>query len=155
MPNDYFSASGSPSTGANLTSAAVRSEFAAIQAAFDLLPDLTSVGNRVPHINAGSTAIITTSGFTFDGTDLVVPAKVKSVSFMHAGHATALVAGGSSTTAIFASSSQIGVIVGSGAPTMSAPKGCLYLRSDGSSTSTRAYINTDGGTSWTPVTTAT
>lgn len=44
---------------------------------------------------------------------------------------------------------------GAGAPAETAPKGSLYLRTDGSSTSTRAYINTDGGTGWTPVTTAT
>lgn len=47
-----------------------------------------------------------------------------------------------------------GVYSGAGAPTLSAAQGSLYLRSDGSSTSTRAYINTDGGTTWTSVTTA-
>ena len=43
---------------------------------------------------------------------------------------------------------------GSGAPTYTAAKGSLYLRTDGSSTSTRAYINTDGSTTWTAITTA-
>lgn len=43
---------------------------------------------------------------------------------------------------------------GSGAPGFTAPKGSLYLRADGSSSSTRAYINTDAGTTWTAVTTA-
>lgn len=43
---------------------------------------------------------------------------------------------------------------GSGAPTVSAAQGSLYLRTDGSSTSTRAYINSDGGTTWVAVTTA-
>jgi len=47
-----------------------------------------------------------------------------------------------------------GFLVGSGAPTMTAPKGSLYVRTDGSSTSTRMYINTDGGTTWTNFTTA-
>jgi hypothetical protein len=47
-----------------------------------------------------------------------------------------------------------GVYSGSGAPTISAAKGSMYLRTDGSSTSTRAYINTDGATTWTAVTTA-
>lgn len=47
----------------------------------------------------------------------------------------------------------IKIIAGSGAPTLSAPKGSLYLRTDGSSTSTRAYINTNGSTTWTAVTT--
>jgi hypothetical protein len=49
---------------------------------------------------------------------------------------------------------HIGVYAGSGAPTFAANKGSLYLRTDGSSTSTRAYINTDGSTSWAAVTTA-
>ncbi len=45
---------------------------------------------------------------------------------------------------------------GSGSPSgsITAPKGSLFLRDDGSSTSTRAYINTNGSTSWTAITTA-
>lgn len=63
-------------------------------------------------------------------------------------------AGGSATAKITIGSSGIAVYIGSGAPTVSAPKGSLYLRSDGSATNNRAYINTDGGTTWTPLTTA-
>ena len=54
----------------------------------------------------------------------------------------------------FSSATNFGVFFGSGAPTLSAAQGSLYLRSDGSSTSTRAYINTDGGTTWTNLVTA-
>lgn len=43
---------------------------------------------------------------------------------------------------------------GSGAPAHTAPKGTIYERSDGSSSSTRAYIN-NGGTTWVAMTTAT
>jgi len=50
--------------------------------------------------------------------------------------------------------SATGLFFGTGAPTFAAGQGSLYLRADGSSTSTRAYINTDGGTTWTAVTTA-
>lgn len=48
------------------------------------------------------------------------------------------------------------VIDGTGDPNtvVTAPQGSLYLRIDGSSTSTRAYINTDGATAWTSITTA-
>lgn len=44
---------------------------------------------------------------------------------------------------------------GSGSPSgsLTAPKGSIYLRTDGSSTSTRAYINTNAGTTWTAITT--
>lgn len=52
-------------------------------------------------------------------------------------------------------STFIKVCVGSGAPTLSAAQGSIYLRSDGSSTSTRLYVNTTGSTTWTNVTTAT
>jgi hypothetical protein len=47
----------------------------------------------------------------------------------------------------------IGVYIGSGAPTVSAIKGSLYIRTDGSSSSTRLYVN-DGTTTWVAVTTA-
>lgn len=44
---------------------------------------------------------------------------------------------------------------GVGAPIISAPKGTLYVRADGSSSSTRLYINIDGSTGWTNIVTAT
>lgn len=47
-----------------------------------------------------------------------------------------------------------GLRSGSGVPTASAPKGTLYIRTDGSSVSTRLYVNTDGGTTWTSFTSA-
>jgi hypothetical protein len=62
------------------------------------------------------------------------------------------VAGG--TGAYYIGNANLGVYWGSGAPTISADKGSLYLRTDGSSTSTRAYINTNGSTTWTAITTA-
>lgn len=46
------------------------------------------------------------------------------------------------------------VEAGTGAPAHTAAKGSLYIRLDGSSTSTRMYVNTDGGTTWTNFTTA-
>jgi hypothetical protein len=68
--------------------------------------------------------------------------------------ATAIPAGGTAGTGLkFSSTSNFGVFFGSGAPTLAAAQGSLYLRSDGSSTSTRAYINTNGSTTWTAITT--
>ena len=48
------------------------------------------------------------------------------------------------------------VISGAGSPNgaISAAQGSLYLRTDGSSTSTRAYSNSDGATAWVAFTTA-
>lgn len=68
---------------------------------------------------------------------------------------TATPAGGStSARLLFGTTAGFGIYYGSGAPTVSAAQGSIYLRSDGSSTSTRMYVNTDGSTTWTNVTTA-
>ena len=73
---------------------------------------------------------------------------------------SAIPAGGSTTQALnFSSTANFGIFYGSGVPSASlyAAQGSLYLRTDGSSTSTRMYINTNGVTSgtatWTAVTT--
>jgi hypothetical protein len=66
----------------------------------------------------------------------------------------ALPAGGDTGVVISATTSNIGIYFGSGAPTVSAAKGSIYLRSDGSATNNRMYVNTDGSTTWTAVTTA-
>lgn len=63
-------------------------------------------------------------------------------------------AGGYASPAIAIGAAGIGVYWGSGAPTIAAAKGSLYLRTDGSSTSTRLYVNSDGATTWTNVVTA-
>jgi len=65
----------------------------------------------------------------------------------------AVVAGGAAAF-LATTTASLGIFVGSGAPTVSAAKGSLYLRTDGSSTTNRAYINTDGATTWTAITTA-
>jgi len=68
---------------------------------------------------------------------------------------TAVPAGGSTGAGLLMSSTaNLGVFFGSGVPTLSAAQGSLYIRTDGSSTSTRMYINTNGSTTWTNVTTA-
>jgi len=47
----------------------------------------------------------------------------------------------------------ITIETGAGAPGGTRAKGSLYVRTDGSSGTTRLYINTTGSTTWTPVTT--
>lgn len=64
---------------------------------------------------------------------------------------TAAAAGGTLMTSF--GNAGFGIYAGSGAPTVSATKGSLYLRTDGSSTSTRLYVN-NGTTNWVAVTTA-
>lgn len=68
---------------------------------------------------------------------------------------TSIPASGSATAGIkLSSTANFGIFFGSGAPTFSAAKGSVYLRSDGSSTSTRMYVNTNGSTTWTNFTSA-
>lgn len=68
---------------------------------------------------------------------------------------TAVPAGGTAGLGLkMSSTTNLGVFFGSGAPTLSAAQGSLYIRTDGSSTSTRLYVNTNGSTGWTNVTTA-
>jgi len=68
--------------------------------------------------------------------------------------ATSIPAGGTAGSGfLFSSTANFGIFFGSGAPSLSAAKGSLYLRSDGTTTNDRAYINTDGSTTWTALTT--
>jgi hypothetical protein len=68
------------------------------------------------------------------------------------GAGIATTAGGAEVFEIGANS--IGLYIGSGAPTASGAKGSLYIRTDGSTTATRLYINSTGATAWVAITTA-
>jgi len=89
-------------------------------------------------------AVTTTATF---GPDIVVTGNVTADS------GTAPVAGGMASF-LTSSTAGLGIYVGSGLPTIAAAQGSLYIRTDGSSTSTRLYVNTTGSTTWTNVTTA-
>jgi len=68
---------------------------------------------------------------------------------------TAVPVGGTAGAGIrLSSTANLGVFFGSGAPSLTAAQGSLYLRTDGSTTATRLYVNTNGTTAWTSVTTA-
>jgi len=101
-------------------------------------------------INASTGAVTTTA--TFGAATQVT--SLAATGNVTADSATALVAGGASAFIATNTANNMGIYVGSGAPTVSAAQGSLYLRSDGSSTSTRAYINTNGTTGWAAITTA-
>jgi hypothetical protein len=62
---------------------------------------------------------------------------------------TAIPAGGTAGAGYtLSSATNFGVFFGSGAPTLSAAQGSIYLRSDGTGTNTRVYVNTNGTTGW-------
>ena len=95
-----------------------------------------------------------TSVTSLAATGGVTAATVSATGNITADSASALVAGGASAFLATNTANNMGIYVGSGAPTVSAAQGSLYLRSDGSSTSTRAYVNTNGTTGWAAITTA-
>jgi hypothetical protein len=97
--------------------------------------------------------IATTGVFALNnGTNNVISAT--TAGNVTIGSGVAITAGGSKVAGVsFTSTADFGVYTGSGAPSISAAKGSLYLRSDGTTTTSRAYINTDGATTWTAITT--
>lgn len=100
---------------------------------------LSTGGSTVVTLSSGATALTGTLDATGAATAL---------------SGTSIPAGGTAGSGYkFSSTTNFGVFFGSGAPTLSAAKGSLYLRSDGSGTNDRAYINTNGTTTWTAVVT--
>lgn len=102
-------------------------------------------GFEVISIDA-TTGTVTTTSTIGNTTSLTGTVTARSASALTAGGAAAFIA---TNTA-----NNMGIYFGSGAPTVSAAKGSLYLRSDGTTTNDRAYINTNGTTTWTALTTA-
>lgn len=69
---------------------------------------------------------------------------------------TATPAAASAVAGLTVGSAAIGFYWGSGSPNtaLTAAKGSLYMRTDGSGVADRAYVNTDGSTAWTAIATA-
>lgn len=109
--------------------------------------------------NAGNTIAMNTGGsarVAVSDTGVAITGVCTSTGSMTARSTTAIPAGGTVNVGLMMSSTaSFGVFFGSGAPTLAAAKGSLYLRSDGSGTNDRMYVNTDGSTAWTAVVTAT
>lgn len=117
------------------------------------------VGLYVPSgVSSGGGAITTLYGVKVEdqaaGTaNYAIQTKAGAVQFFSG---TAVPAGGTAGVGVtMSSTANLGVFFGSGVPTLSAAQGSLYMRTDGSTTSTRMYVNTNGTTGWTAVTTAT
>ena len=127
-------------------------------------------GNIIGIVAAGSNTITTSGNIT--GGNILTGGLVSATANVTGGNirtggqvsatgnalflaGTSVPVGGTAGAGIMMSSTtNLGVFFGSGAPTIAAAQGSLYLRTDGSSTSTRLYVNTTGSTTWTNVTTA-
>jgi hypothetical protein len=79
---------------------------------------------------------------------------LRTIGHMHCLVTKAIPVGGETGNGLmFSSTSNFGIFFGANAPSLAAAQGSLYLRTNGSSTTTRMYVNTDGGTTWTAVNT--
>lgn len=111
-------------------------------------------------VNAGTTVTAGTGITATTGNIVATAGQVNAGTTITAGTGITSTAGNIRTAAVgagFVFSNNVAIVSGTGSPAgaVAAPQGSLYLRTDGSSTSTRAYINTDGVTAWTAITTAT
>jgi hypothetical protein len=100
-----------------------------------------------------ATSVTSLAATTVAATGGVTAATVSATGNITADSNVALVAGGASAFIATNTAVGMGMYIGSGAPTVAAAKGSLYLRSDGSSATTRLYVS-DGSTTWIAVTTA-
>ena len=108
------------------------------------------VDSRYAYIQSfgGSTPVLTFG--TGNGATPTERLRIDAQGVITARIGTAIPAGGTAGFGYCATSTaNFGVFFGSGAPTLSAAKGSLYLRSDGSTTDDRMYVNTNGTTTWT------
>lgn len=125
------------------------------QAAAGVTTAARAFSAKTASVSGGS--ITTAYGFycedqTLAGTNYSFYSNIGQVKF-HAN--VAIPAGGSNLVGIsLSSTASFGVYYGSGVPTLSAAQGSIYMRSDGSSISTRMYVNTNGSTTWTNLITA-
>ncbi len=114
----------------------------------------TLVGSAASAITADTTFYTTNGGVGGERVRLTAAGLWTSRSSMVAHNATSIPSGGTAGAGyLFSSTANFGVFFGAGVPTLSAAKGSLYLRSDGSGTTDRIYVNTNGGGTWTYLTT--
>lgn len=93
-------------------------------------------------VNSSTGAVTTTASF---GSSVSTPGTVTANS------GTAPTAGGMAAF-LASSTANFGIFVGSGAPTVTAAQGSLYLRTDGTTTNDRIYVR--GSAAWIAITTA-
>ena len=113
----------------------------------------TTAAATVTFNTATVVAVANTSGTALSAAGNVTGGNLRTAGAVVAATGQAITAGGTTAGLEFSSTADFGVFFGSGVPTISAAKGSLYLRSDGTTTNDRMYVNTNGSTTWTAVTT--
>lgn len=117
----------------------------------NVITKLLTAGSRLingSHLNDWAGQI----NAAFNGTTAV--GAITSTGTQAALSATATTSGGATTPGQKFGTAGIGIYFGTGAPTIAAPQGSIYLNAAGNSTATRLYVNSNGTTGWVAVTTA-
>ena len=101
--------------------------------------------------------VVSNNGFVGAITGPVTATTVTATSVSATGNLTAdsgtAPAAGGMSAVLMSSTANLGVFVGSGAPTVTAAQGSLYPRTDGTTTNDRIYVR--GAPAWIAITTAT
>lgn len=143
-------------------------------AAIGTLEAASTSGSAIVSSSSGAGAVLTLSdgastwcATTIDGGDYLsfnqfgVSGAADKIAIHPDGHIQAVAdqaivgAGFNAPVLTAGNADDIGIYACVGAPTFSAGKGSLALRTDGSTTNDRMYVNTNGSTGWTAVITAT
>lgn len=120
-----------------------------------ILYDNAGVIGEKTTTGSGSVVLATTPTLTTPVIGAATGTSLATTGALTAFSGTAVPAGGAADKAfLISSTAHLGIYFGSGAPTVSAAKGSLYICTDGSTTNDRLYVNTNGTTGWTAVITA-
>lgn len=113
---------------------------------------LEAMFNEIQQQGINTDKAITTSAALVSGSQTVT-GTISSTSSVIGNSAGATTAAGNTTAAFKMGSASFGIYFGAGTPTISAAVGSIYLSSSGSAVNNRMYINTNGTTGWTAVST--
>ncbi|MBI5270709.1 MAG: hypothetical protein HY856_13640 [Burkholderiales bacterium] len=106
MANEFFTATGAPSTRSAGSSAVIRAEFAALQEAFDKLPTMTGNASKLVRVNASGNALAADLGVGSSNTASTVVQRDASGNFA-AGTITAALNGNAATATKLATARTI------------------------------------------------
>lgn len=134
-------AAGTTATGAQQTLAAGATTELLVGGGASALPVWTTATGTGAPVRAGTPTLTTPVIGAATGTSVTLTGVV------HGWSGTAIPAGGTAGSGLrLSSTSNFGVFFGSGAPSLSAAQGSIYLRSDGA-----PYYNNNGTTGWTAI----
>lgn len=103
MTNPYYNPTGVPAQGAAVTSAVVRTEFAAIQAGFDKMPTLSGNGNKLVKVNAAGDAMTVSAGIVDAASSTVLTIEATGDATINVSSTSALFIGDAANAAAYRS----------------------------------------------------